>query len=158
MPARLGVSPARNSVRWRYFLCQAHIEPQLPRRRPLQKKDHILPDTKDHLFDSIGLICFRPLSCPWRSIPIERGNPPGENGPANQRAYSVPKHLIWNAPNPAQSVVAAQQFSGGLLAGFWNSGDEAGLLDYLSPFVTPSQRTSFYRLPPSACSSALDPN
>jgi len=120
VPARLGVSPARNSVRWRYFLCQAHIEPQLPRRRPLQKKDHILPDTKDHLFDSIGLICFRPLSCPWRSIPIERGNPPGENRPANQRAYSVPKHLIWNARNLPQPLLQDSNLAEEFHEGFWN--------------------------------------
>ena len=31
------------------------------------------------------------------------------------------KTLIWNAPNPARSVVAAQQFSWSVLAGFWNS-------------------------------------
>jgi len=45
VPARLGVSPARNSVRWRYFLCQAHIEPQLP-RRPFRKKTTSCPRQK----------------------------------------------------------------------------------------------------------------
>src|SRR5207253_8228833 len=73
----------------------------------LKTKDHILHETKDHLFVCIGLICCSAAFSPAHggAIPVERGNLQEEIGPPTSGPILFPEHLFWNAPNPHQPLL-----------------------------------------------------
>src|SRR5712692_6401108 len=67
------------------------------------------------LFAICSTFCSQNRNGCWRHAGFWRGR----SIPAGRA--TGPKHLIWNARNRAPAGIAAQQLSGMVLAGFWNS-------------------------------------